>query len=158
MTGSLTILRILHFLAEQNVSQHVIQNMKKICNDSSSEETSPKKGLNNSLINRTTDICDPAFRVPFKYGWKRELVSAKTEPLSYHTQQIINFIAGASCRANNEQGEGRSLLHHANRQKVENTSRDYESFARRSHHQQLHPRERRWVILVSILSRQRCSS
>lgn len=26
------------------------------------------------LAARTTDILDPAFKLPFKYGWKRELV------------------------------------------------------------------------------------
>jgi hypothetical protein len=46
--------------------------MKKICTDSSSEESTPKK--QQIALNRTTDICDAAYRVPFKYGWKRELV------------------------------------------------------------------------------------
>lgn len=58
------------FLAEQNDSQHVIQNIKKICTDSSSDEMNAKR----QLVTRTTDILDPAFKLPFKYGWKRELV------------------------------------------------------------------------------------
>lgn len=60
----------LPFLAEQNDSKHVIQNIKKICTDSSSDELSVRK----QTTNRTTDIMDPAFKLPFKYGWKRELV------------------------------------------------------------------------------------
>lgn len=58
--------------AEQNDSQHMIQNIKKICTDSSSDETTPRR---QGIIYRATDILDPAFKLPFKYGWKRELVS-----------------------------------------------------------------------------------
>lgn len=64
------------FIAEQNDSQHVIQNIKKICTDSSSDETTPRRQQGQQgVIYRTTDILDPAFKLPFKYGWKRELVS-----------------------------------------------------------------------------------
>jgi hypothetical protein len=51
----------------------MIQNIKKICTDESSdaESTSLKK---QHLPNRSTDILDPAYKLPFKYGWKRELV------------------------------------------------------------------------------------
>lgn len=52
----------------------MIQNIKKICTDSSSDETTPRK-QQQGIILRTTDILDPAFKLPFKYGWKRELVS-----------------------------------------------------------------------------------
>lgn len=62
---------------EQNTSQHMIQNIKKICTDSSSDETTPKR---NSLALRATDVMDPAFKLPFKYGWKRELVSVSSAP------------------------------------------------------------------------------
>lgn len=55
--------------AEQNDSQNLIQNIKKLC-DSSSDEMAPKRlqGI------RTTNILDPLFMEPFKYGWRRELV------------------------------------------------------------------------------------
>ena len=59
------------FAAEQNDSQHVIQNIKKICTDSSSDEMNARR----QLVTRTTDVLDPAFKLPFKYGWKRELVN-----------------------------------------------------------------------------------
>ena len=51
----------------------MIQNIKKICTDESSdaESTTVKK----HLPNRSTDILDPAYKLPFKYGLKRELVS-----------------------------------------------------------------------------------
>lgn len=63
------------FSAEQNDSQHMIQNIKKICTDESSDETTTlKKQLG---ANRSTDILDPAYKLPFKYGWKRELVRIK---------------------------------------------------------------------------------
>lgn len=52
----------------------MIQNIKKICTDSSSDETTPRRNQQ-GIIYRTTDILDPAFKLPFKYGWKRELVS-----------------------------------------------------------------------------------
>lgn len=51
----------------------MIQNIKKICTDSSSDETTPRR--QQGIIYRTTDVLDPAFKLPFKYGWKRELVS-----------------------------------------------------------------------------------
>lgn len=51
----------------------MIQNIKKICTDSSSDETTPRQ--QQGIIYRTTDIMDPAYKLPFKYGWKRELVS-----------------------------------------------------------------------------------
>lgn len=52
----------------------MIQNIKKICTDSSSDETTPRR-QQQGIINRVTDVLDPAFKLPFKYGWKRELVS-----------------------------------------------------------------------------------
>lgn len=52
----------------------MIQNIKKICTDSSSDETTPRRQQQASA-NRLTDIMDPLFKLPFKYGWKRELVS-----------------------------------------------------------------------------------
>lgn len=52
----------------------MIQNIKKICTDSSSDETTPRR-QQQGIIYRATDILDPAFKLPFKYGWKRELVS-----------------------------------------------------------------------------------
>lgn len=56
--------------AEQNDSQNLIQNIKKICDSSSDEMVHPKRpqGI------RTTNILDPLFMEPFKYGWRRELV------------------------------------------------------------------------------------
>lgn len=56
--------------AEQNDSQNLIQNIKKLCDSSSDEMANPKRlqGI------RTTNILDPLFMEPFKYGWRRELV------------------------------------------------------------------------------------
>lgn len=51
----------------------MIQNIKKMCTDSSSDEMTPKR----NAVNRTTDILDPAYKLPFRYGWKRELVSTQ---------------------------------------------------------------------------------
>lgn len=65
-----TSITFFSFAAEQNDSQHVIQNIKKICTDSSSDEMNARR----QLVTRTTDVLDPAFKLPFKYGWKRELV------------------------------------------------------------------------------------
>jgi len=50
----------------------MIQNIKKICTDESSDAESMT--LKKHLPNRSTDILDPAYKLPFKYGWKRELV------------------------------------------------------------------------------------
>lgn len=47
--------------------------LKKLRTDSSSESESPsKKG---GLIPNRIVVSDPAYQVPFRYGWKRELVS-----------------------------------------------------------------------------------
>ena len=62
-------------LVEQNDSQHLVQNIKKICTDSSSGETTPRR-LQHGGGGMKTDVMDPAFQLPFKYGWKRELVSS----------------------------------------------------------------------------------
>lgn len=51
----------------------MIQNIKRICTDESSDETTALKKQFGA--NRSTDILDPAYKLPFKYGWKRELVS-----------------------------------------------------------------------------------
>lgn len=88
---------IFFLLAEQNDSQNVIQNIKKICTDSSSDEMNVKK----QLLARTTDILDPAFKLPFKYGWKRELVSIVSDCGT--TSRIYHcLLLGNTCRANNE--------------------------------------------------------
>lgn len=68
------LIAIFFSIAEQNDSQHMIQNIKKICTDSSSDETTPRRN-NQGIIYRASDILDPMFKIPFKYGWKRELVS-----------------------------------------------------------------------------------
>lgn len=57
----------------------MIQNIKKICTDSSSDETTARFIADAKTIYRTTDFLDPAFKLPFKYGWKRELVSYNVE-------------------------------------------------------------------------------
>ena len=52
----------------------MFQSMKKICTDSSSDETTPNRRSGLQMQIRT-DITDTAYKLPFKYGWKRELVS-----------------------------------------------------------------------------------
>lgn len=81
-------------LAEQNDSQHMIQNIKKICTDSSSDETTPRRNQQ-SVIYRTTDVSDPQFKIPFKYGWKRELVSF-LRPVCPHIFITMLRILGAT--------------------------------------------------------------
>ena len=77
---------LINFLADQNDTQHVIQNIKKIC-DSSSDETTIKK----QIVNRTTNILDPAYKLPFKYGWKRELV-LRAEPTMSKEKGEVYYI------------------------------------------------------------------
>lgn len=52
----------------------MFQSMKKICTDSSSDETTPNRRSGLQMQIRT-DITDTAYKLPFKYGWKRELVN-----------------------------------------------------------------------------------
>lgn len=61
------------FLAEITVGNHIIQDIKKSFTDSSSDETTLKRQGQQQLTR--SEIMDPAFKLPFKYGWKRELVS-----------------------------------------------------------------------------------
>ncbi|CRL05346.1 CLUMA_CG018199, isoform A [Clunio marinus] len=75
--------------AEQTDSQHMIQNIKKICTDSSSDETTPKRLQ--TAHNRSTDITDPVFKLPFKYGWKRELV-LRAEPTRSKEKGEVYYI------------------------------------------------------------------
>jgi hypothetical protein len=78
-------------LAEQADSSAMIQNIKKICTDSSSDETTPRRQQQQGIIYRTTDIMDPAFKVPFKFGWKRELV-LRAEPTMSKEKGEVYYI------------------------------------------------------------------
>ncbi len=49
--------------------------LKKLRTDSSSESETPQKKFGCLVPNRVVQTSDPAFQIPFKYGWKRELVS-----------------------------------------------------------------------------------
>ncbi|KAG5673717.1 hypothetical protein PVAND_003738 [Polypedilum vanderplanki] len=85
--------------AEQNDSRNMIQNIKKICTDSSSDETTSKR----HLANRTTDILDPVYKLPFKYGWKRELV-LRAEPTMSKEKGEVYYItpSGKKLRTRHE--------------------------------------------------------
>lgn len=65
--------RLFNFLAENDSKDFMFQSMKKICTDSSSDETTPNRRSGLQMQIRT-DITDTAYKLPFKYGWKRELV------------------------------------------------------------------------------------
>lgn len=66
--------RLSNILAENDSKDFMFQSMKKICTDSSSDETTPNRRSGLQMQIRT-DITDTAYKLPFKYGWKRELVN-----------------------------------------------------------------------------------
>ena len=84
------LIYVYFLLAEQNDSSVMIQNIKKICTDSSSDETTPRR-QQQGIIYRTTDILDPAFKIPFKFGWKRELV-LRAEPTMSKEKGEVYYI------------------------------------------------------------------
>ncbi|XP_070490229.1 uncharacterized protein [Chironomus tepperi] len=88
-------------IAEQNDSQHMIQNIKKICTDESSDAESSI--LKKHLPNRSTDILDPAYKLPFRYGWKRELV-LRAEPSMSKEKGEVYYItpSGKKLRTRHE--------------------------------------------------------
>lgn len=72
----------------------MIQNIKKICTDSeSSTETTPRR-QQQGIIYRTTDVMDPAFKLPFKYGWKRELVLRAEPTMSKEKGEVYYITPG----------------------------------------------------------------
>lgn len=78
----------------------MIQNIKKLC-DSSSDEMAPKRlqGI------RTTNILDPLFMEPFKYGWRRELVLRSGNFRRHYASFGTNFGKFTEPTLSKEKGE-----------------------------------------------------
>ncbi|CAO1435874.1 unnamed protein product [Diamesa serratosioi] len=76
--------------AENDSKDFMFQSMKKICTDSSSDETTPNRRSGLQMQIRT-DITDTAYKLPFKYGWKRELV-LRAEPIMSKEKGEVYYI------------------------------------------------------------------
>ena len=62
---------LFNFQGELDIPEDIPQNVKKLRLENSDDEMSPQKKAGQQ---QKIDITDPAYRVPFTYGWKRELV------------------------------------------------------------------------------------
>lgn len=93
---SILTTRLFNILAENDSKDFMFQSMKKICTDSSSDETTPNRRSGLQMQIRT-DITDTAYKLPFKYGWKRELVNKIYKKNVKETQMKLSIIICCLC-------------------------------------------------------------